>query len=269
MNVESEVVSVDMVVRDILIRVDDEHLRKGLTKGYYVSLVNKALERLAITTFYNQEPVLDVPMPANFRWQLPDNFFNIQELYAWNGDCCDVKTSANIYWKRNFNNAPNGKGYTALNKGYQQSADTFFYGPFPGGEGVMSFPQNTVNGVNGDNLLYANVQNGWLMFSSACQGYSNFRIIYNGYGGVIGNKPAVPRPLRKVVTDLCVLSAFRTLMVRFPKSGYGGSINDCKDELYNKSTGSWWEAQIFVRQADTWINNMRELYGCAPINGQV
>lgn len=284
MEIQSELLGVDLVLRDILVKCDDESLRKGLTKGYYISLINQALERLSLVTFYNEEPPMDSAMPENLRWQLPTNFFNISQLYAFNGDCCNVENSANIYWKRNFNNAPDGVGYTALNKGYQQQGDPYFSpwgitGNMVGGDsnisaGGQSSQQSTINtgggvGNEGERLLYANVQNGFLMFSSSCQAYSSFRVIYNGYGGVIGDKPLIPRPLRAVVIDLVVLEAFTILMTRNPKSVYGGMIKVANDTLYNKQYGSWWEAQSFVRQSSTWQKNMRELYGSSPINAMM
>jgi hypothetical protein len=231
-----------------------------LTKGYYVNLISQALERLAMQTFYNEEPPMDAPMPSNLRWQLPDNFFNISQLYAFNGECCDVKASANIYWKRNFNNAPNGNGYTALNKGHENNGDAFFHWGYSGGHGTIggAYPY-------GEGLLYANVQNGFLMFSSSCKGYSSFRVIYNGFGGILGEKPLIPRPLRQVTIDIAVLSAFEDLQVRNPKSVYGAMIDRAKDKLYSKAYGSWWEAQAFVRMSSNWKKNCLELYGSAPL----
>lgn len=254
MQVLNELLPVDYVLSDILVRVDDEALRKGVTKGFYINLINQALDKLAMTSFYNEEPPLDVPMPTNLRWQLPTNFFNIRELYAWNGDCCNIGSSANIYFKRNFNNGPNGQGYTALNKASQQAFPDPYYW----------YWDYNIDGGDCNNQLFANVQNGWLMFSSACSGYSNFRIIYNGFGGVIGDKPLIPRPLREVIIDLVVLDVFGILMVRNPKSVYSAMVDRAKDDLYNKATGSWYEAQWFVRQSDVWKKNMREIYAGVP-----
>jgi hypothetical protein len=250
MDVKGELLPVDYIISDVLVRCDDEATRKGLTKGFYINLVNQALDKLAMTSFYNEEPPMDVPMPTNLRWQLPTNFFNIQQLYAFNGDCCTPTSSTNIYFKRNFNNAPNGQGYTALNTANNQGyPDPYFW-----------YWDYNIDGGDANNLLFANVQNGFLMFSSACVGYSNFRVIYNGFGGVIGDKPMIPRPLREVVIDLVVKEAFEIMQVRNPKSVYGALIDRAKDNLYNKATGSWWQAQIFVRQSDNWKKNMREIY---------
>lgn len=253
MDALAELLPVELILRDVLVIVDDESLRKGLTKGTYINIINKALEKLAINTYYNEEPPMDVPMPKNFRWKLPDNFFNIAQLYAFNGDCCDVTSSANIYWKRNFNNAPDGNGYTALNKGDQQSHPDPYFRDWNWG---LNFGTN--------NRLFANVQNGYLMFSNSCSGYSSFRVVYNGFGGVLGDKPLIPRPLREITIDLAVYGACEILKNRFPKSNYGATYQTTYEKMYNKLTGTWWQAELFVKSADGWMKNSRESYGSVP-----
>lgn len=245
MNVLAELLPVELILRDVLQRTDDEDLAKGISKGGYINLISNGLTKMAMNTYYAEEPPLDINMPHDFRWKLPENFFNISELYAFNGDCCDVEYSQRINFKRNFNNSPNGDGYTALNKGHHH--DIFDAEDF---------------GRHG--LLYANVQNGILMFSSSCKGFEKFRIIYNSFGGKIGDKPLIPRPLREVVTDYACLYAFEILMNRYPKSAYGASYQRTLTKIENKLTGTRWEAEMFVKSADTWITKMREIYGNVP-----
>jgi hypothetical protein len=249
MDLKAFLVPYEYVLADVLVRCDDEATRKGITRGYYVSQINQALEKLSINTYFDEQEPIDAPMPKNLRWHLPDNFFNIMQLYAWNGDCCSPTTSANIYYKRTFNNGPTGQGYTALNKGSQQSSPDPYY---------WYWDYNTEGGEN--NMLFANVSNGVLQFSSACSGYQNFRIIYSGLGGIIGQNPLVPRPLRAVVTDLVVLAAAEILAVKFPKSQYGALYDRINAKLYNKMTGTFWEAEMLDKQSDRWIQECRNAY---------
>lgn len=238
----------ELILRDVLQRCDDEALRHGITKGGYINFISNALTKMAMNTYYAEEPALDVNMPKDFRWKLPDNFFNISELYAFNGDCCNVAHSQIINYKRNFNNSPNGKGYTALNKGDHHEHSHF-----------------ELEGFGEHGLLYANIQNGILMFSSSCIGFEKFRIVYMSFGGAIGEKPMIPRPLREVVTDYACLYAFEILMNRYPKSAYGGMYQRTQQKIENKLTGSRWEAEIFVKSSDTWVQKMRESYGSYPM----
>lgn len=246
-----ELVSQDIILAEVLVRVDDEPLRKGLTRGWYYSQIQQAMEKMAMKVFFDEQPPLNLPMPTNGRWQLPDNFFNIQQLYAFNGNCCDVGSSANIYFKRNFNNAPNGNGYTSLNKGSEQSGnDPFFWAT-----------NSNVDPIGGGNSqLFANVQNGFLMFSTSCLTYGKFRIIYNGFGGKIGQKPLIPRNLRGIITDLTTLAALETLMVKFPKSVYGAQYDRIFAKIYNKSDGTMWDAERWIKQASRWKKDSREIY---------
>lgn len=245
MNVENSLLPVELILRDVLQRCDDEAIRKGISKGGYINLISNALTKMAMNTYYAEEPPMDVDMPKDFRWALPNNFFNISELYAFNGDCCDVKHSQIINFKRNFNNAPNGQGYTAQNKGENHNHyDLYDYGRH--------------------DLLYANVQNGILMFSSSCRGFDKFRIVYMSFGGQIGEKPLIPRPLREVVTDYACLYAFEILMNRYPKSAYGGMYQRTLQKIENKLSGTRWESELFVKSADTWQKKMLETYSNIP-----
>lgn len=251
MQVKSEFVSSHIILSDVLVNVDDESYRKGLTRGWYISSIQRALEKLSMTTFFDEQEPMDLPMPKNLIWKLPDNFFNIQQLYVFNGACCTVGGSANVYFKRNFNNKPNGQGYTALNKADQQNfPDPYFW----------NFNYSVADISDPNNQLFANIQNGFLMFSTGCKGWENFRVIYNGFGGVIGKEPLVPRPLREVVIDLVTLNVCAALMAKNPRSAYGALYNTYYEKLYNKSNGTYHDAERFVAMSDNWIKNCREIY---------
>ena len=50
----SDFVSVNNILADVLIMVNDETMRNyGFNRGYYISSIQKALEELALQTFFD------------------------------------------------------------------------------------------------------------------------------------------------------------------------------------------------------------------------
>jgi hypothetical protein len=244
----AEVLNVLAVLRPALVRLNDKNLRNGLTKGFYIGLAQDALESLAIKTFYF-ETYVDRPMPTNFIDTFPNDFFNVRKLYAFNSSCCSPKSSANIYWKRNFNNQPNGQGYTALNKDDEQSLDPFYKG----------FNGSFIYG-NANMKLFAGAQNGMIMFSSSCSGYSDYRFEYNGMGGDVNKAPVIPRVFRKYIQDYIVREGASALLASHPKSAWGKIRDLANESMMNRINGSWWEAVDFVKTSDTWKKDGLEVY---------
>ncbi len=83
----NDFVSVDHLLADILSTVDDEKLRRGLTKGWYVSRIQKALQELAFDTFFS-EVTLDLTLNRDtLSMEMPEGIFNIREIYLYNDKC--------------------------------------------------------------------------------------------------------------------------------------------------------------------------------------
>lgn len=247
----NDYVSPQLLLSSVLTEVDDENCRKGLTLGYYTSKIQEALELLSVKTYW-QTVTLDSPMPENLIFSLPKDCFNVKEIYMLQTGCCDVELSANVYWKRNFNNMPDGKGYTAQSKGSGQQWDPYFQYGYQGTRSV------------GGQVLYANFQNGSLMFSNSCSGYPKFRLVYTSMGGNIGDVPIIPRPLRHAIVDYVKYKAFKSMEVRNPRSLYGKLAQDTYQEMYNLRSGSWIEAENFMKTSDIWKKNSQEQYFGRP-----
>jgi len=249
--VSATLLDINYVLNDILSRMNDKDLRKGLTKGFYISLVQQMLKKLSVQTFYNTVTI-EVPMPSNGVYLLPADFFNMELLYAFNGSCCNPNQgSANIYFKRTYQTKDARQGYTAMNKGDEQNCQDpyFFHGLQTGG----LFSNN--------NFLFGNVQNGNLMLSRACAlGYSGLQLTYNSTGVEVGEKPAIPNVLQEVVEDLVCYEACLNFIPRYPKSAYGGLLNIYKDKLYNRLNGTWWSAMDTIKQSHTWEKECMSIY---------
>jgi hypothetical protein len=248
---ESELISQNTILSNVLMFIGDNDLKKGITKGFYISAIQKAIEDLSIATFYDVQTADFKLDHHTLQMLLPNNCFNIREVYLWNGDCCQPESSVIVHFKRLMNNKPNGgDDYTALKHGGgHKHHDPFYHG---GGEG------GTNGGRRRGNLYFAGVQNGLLMFSSNAKSYKNVRIVYNGFGGEIGDPPLVPRLLRSVVEDMVCCTIFRALMAR--EARYGSLYKEYNDRLYNERTGAFWSAKKNLSALDSWVRQDYSAY---------
>jgi len=228
--INNDFISVNLLLSDILVQCNDEQLRRGLTKGFYTSMIQSALEELAFTTFFEKITV-DLPLDkTNLQLEMPENLFNIRELYLWNGNCCTPQSSVPVHWKRLFNNMPGGTSYTS--KIHENTTDDPMYGTFYNG-----FPST---------VRFANIQNGIIMFSSSCAGYDNVRIVGNGTAGAIGDEPVIPRFFRQAIIDFCCEKFYRIIMAR--EKGFVSMW-----QIYdNRLKDSWFEAERRVKNLNTW-----------------
>ena len=244
----NDFVSQNTLLADILVLCADEATRVR-TKGWYVSQIQKALEELAIDTFFN-ERTIDLPFDKTMlQMSLPENVFNLRELYLWNGTCCSPETSQIVHFKRHHNNKPGvgGTGHTARRKESQPSDP--FYSPF-----------TTGNGTYEPGLYYANMQDGVLMFSSNCAQYDMVRMVVNSYGGNIGDAPIIPRFLREAAIDYVVEKFMRAMYSKDPS--YRVRYLDASNALNKPYDGSWAKAQYRVKSMDTWErDSMKEYFG--------
>jgi hypothetical protein len=255
----NEWITQEELLSDILIQAGDVDLKKGLTLGYYRSRIQQAVEKLAISTFYDVITG-DFTLPKNLIDSLPINCFNIREIYLWNGSCCQPEHSVIVHFKRLFNNKPGGGNgnYTALRNNNNIGDDPFYNWDWDWG-----FGQGFGDTGGPFRLYYANIQNGKIMFSSNSQGYSHYRIVYNGFGGEIGDPPIVPRLLRETAIDMVVCSIFQALMAREPRA-YMALYREYREKLYNYRDGTFWDAKNRISAMNSWSRKDYEEYQSRP-----
>jgi hypothetical protein len=178
----------------------------SLPKGFYVSIIQKAVEELAIDTFF-QELREDFDFPIdNLTLQLPEGCFNVKNVYVFTGDQCIYSQSHKVWWKKNY--FTKGNGYIANNKG-SNDGDPFFDNAHLGNtyanRSTMRF-----DGHNFERLLYYNIQMGNMMFSSSCaEAGTKVHVHYNGTGGAIGEAPIIPTFARVAIEDYVLEYALR------------------------------------------------------------
>lgn len=240
----NDFISTNHIIADVVKTIDDEKFRKGFSKGWYTSQVQDALQALAFDTFYDKV-TLDYDLPENLVLEMPKNFFNIREIYVYNGDgCCSPHDSQIVHWKRLFDNK--GKsGYTARVKD-GSTGGTYNSSPF-----VANYHDYELDGFSARRRYYANAKNGRIMFSSTCSNFSKVRLIGNGMGGVVGDVPIIPRFFEEAVKDWVIEKFYKAMMGRDPRM-YRGLYLDAKANREDLRTGSWKNARIRVSSMDSW-----------------
>lgn len=233
-----DAVSIQDILSRALVFCQDEDYRNGFTKGFYIALIQLALEELAFDTFY-QVVTDDIDLSVTdfktcFQMEVPANIFNIREIYFFNGSCAQPEGQVQVYWKRLFNNGKGGTNYTAKNNDMGGSAIDPYY------------PLAYV----GANVYYANIFNGLMMFSRNSTGFKYLRVVGNGAGTPIGDDPVIPKFFRTAITDYVCESYFRTQMTK--DRAYAQDWRIYYDRLHNEKNGSWHIAEKRAKKLSTW-----------------
>ena len=174
--------------------------------------------------------------------ELPAGAFNIREIYVYDGEICKPTAFRIVHWKRNYNNKGNGSDATAKR--------------LPTREADFIYPKDSE--LTG--LLYANVQNGVIMFSSGCKDYSFLRIVYNGMAGAIGDEPVIPRIYRQAIVDYVVERCFRALKVK--DRTFRTHWADAYQVLTDPKNGTWIKAERRAKSLHTFQGDtLREYLG--------
>jgi hypothetical protein len=242
---QNDFVTVNRILANVTVQTNDRDFRSGMSKGWYISRIHEALQELSFDTFF-EEITLDFPFPSEkLALMMPKNVFNVRDIYLWNGDCCSPDTSVIVHWKKGYNNRGKGEGYTAKvrENGSGNSSDPYFP------QGGDRYWDNGI-GFNSRNLYYANIQNGMIMFSSACKSYENVRITFNGMGGEIGDLPIVPRFFERAVGDYVSERFFNSKKAEDQRK-YRTLWGDAEASLNDPRKGSWKKARMRVSSMNT------------------
>lgn len=251
----NDFVSIDHILAEVISTLDDEDFRKGFSQGWYVSRIQDALQELAFDTFFD-EVTLDFDMPENLRLEMPKGVFNIREIHGYNGDCCSPATSNVIHWKRNYNNKGGGANYTARVK---EIGENSFFDPFLPNEGYTR--QSYYGGIK----LFANIQNGIVMFSSDCSSFQKIRITFNGMAGEIGDAPIIPRFFERAINAYVEWRHYKAMVSRDPRT-YRALANDARAELYDMRDGCWKVARMRITSMDSWEKESMNEYISAIVH---
>jgi len=235
----SDFVSANEILTAVGYIVNDSDFKKGIPRGYYLSLVNKALEELAVDSLYHlitkDYPIDKVKLHA----EKPKGLLNLREVYLFNGECCTPELSVIVHLKRLYNNGSGGSNYTAKRKENGQ------YDPF-------FAPYDLSGASHYHGVYFANEYETHLELSRNCREWQFIRFVYNGYQNAVGDEPIIPRDFRNAITDYVkveILEIFKNRDVSY-RTLWADAKNDL--EGMGRKKGSWKEACDRVKMMSTW-----------------
>jgi hypothetical protein len=246
----NDFVSIDHLLAEITSTVNDSDFKKGFPKGWYISRIQDAIQELSFDTFWLKVQD-DLNMPTNCQIKMPENVFNIREIYLYTGTICNPQKSQVVYWKRLFNNTQDGTGYTAKVKDDGSNSNDIY-------QPNQSYNSMNLQGYHGPKFYY-NVQNGLIMLSRECTAYPYIRIIYNGMGVSNGDIPNVPRFFERAVVDYVEERFYNAMKSRDVRT-YRPLWTDAYTKLTDLVNGSWNKAKKRVKGMDTKEKESMEEY---------
>jgi hypothetical protein len=242
MSSSNDFISINDILADVLPMVGDLDFKKGVSRGFYVRQIANAIEELAQDT-YCTVLTEDFHFPDTYILPLPENCFNVREIYGFSGDCDKPVNTQEIHFKRHFNNSGGGTDYTARRK-EQQPTDPYVNNEYGNN---MSFYHPY--------LYYANIENGDIMFGSTCNAFTWIRIVYNGMGGKIGDVPVIHREFRNAVRDYVRTQVLKVFMVHDRNAMALYQIADMDLNGNGRVPGSWKKAERRIKRMGTWARN--------------
>lgn len=214
---------------------------KIIPKSFYMSFIKDAFMQLNMTSFF-MEQRKDYDFPPNLTLSLPEDCFNVLNVYVFNGDECNVQNSRIVHWKRNYY-TKGGQGYIANDKGNNNND------PYYDGREVINNDKSLIRYNGGESLnsvLFYNIQMGNIMFSSSCKAVgAKVHIHYNGTGGNILDEPIIPAFFKDAIEDFIIEAALRLRVANEPDKAklYYPLMQTYSNRLdKNGMNGSWHEA---------------------------
>lgn len=244
---------------------------KLFAKGFYISLIQKAFEDLALDTFFDERrETFDFP-EEGLTLPLPEGCFNVRNVYLLNGTECNISETNKVYWKRNY--FTEGIGYVANDKGIN------LYDPFYTHRGNgHHIGNNRDNGLQRfspqvEHRFFYNIQGGNIMFSSSCRGKSNkVHIHYNGTGCAIDEVPIIPIYLRTAIEYYVIETVLRMRMALEADRKWG-QLQVMYEKRLNKdgqwgNWGVWQNAELRIKRLNTSQRNELAEYLSKPAAGR-
>jgi hypothetical protein len=246
----NDFVSADKIIAEVSQMVDDKEFKKGFSKGWFMSQIHNAIQELAFDTYYFKAQH-DFELPEQLQIKMPQDVFNIREIYLYNGDFCNPQHTQVVYHKRLFNNNYQGDGYTAKVKDDGSNSSD----PFQPNQRLFSWNHQGFYGLK----YYYNVMNGLMMFSKDCGAFPYVRVIFNGMGGLDGSLPIIPRFFHRAIVDW-VEERYYNAMKSQDIRKYRPLWTDAYTRLHDPRKGSWRQARVRVSSMDSAEKESMEEY---------
>jgi hypothetical protein len=179
-------VTVGHIISEATSYTADRSFKNGFSKSWYKARVADAIIDMNIDRHYH-DMVVDMPIPANLRVDMPEGMINTMEVYVgtFKDGCCMSGSLNWVQWKKGFNN--NGSAEVYSSKITELDSGNEFR---PSGRGKA-----------GSNVYYANEQNGLIQLSPNCSVFSGIRFVGKGMGVRMGEDPVVPIIMERYCVD--------------------------------------------------------------------
>lgn len=248
---QNDLIKLEAVLAEILVDINDEELRTGFSKGWFISRVQEALEEISFVSFYKKitKDIIDYSWEeSGYIVDYPDGCFNVREIYLFNGDCCEIETSVPVVWKRLYNRTGKKVGGTALV--VEGGANN---NPIYQGGGSKTF-------------FYANLVDSTIHFSDGCSAYNGIRIVYNGVDVMYGETPRIPIFLRRYVRDYVLERYYFAMLARDRSFTNLWKISDesLNGDGSRRKRGSLHNAKKFVSSMNTFEKQSLMTYLTQP-----
>lgn len=232
----------EIIINKVVSLVNDEGY-EFKSKAGYISIVQKAIEELAIYTFFKEE-WKDFKFPDNLIMDMPEDAFNIRDIYIFQGQVCDIGSSQKIWWKRNY--YTEGNGYVANDKWTNRDPFYSSHSGYPSRHYDRTSTAKDINSPN--NLYFYNIQNGSILFSSSCKNLGGrIMLHYNGLGCAFGEAPLIPALFRTAIEDYVCEFVLRERMAR-DQRGWLTLWQIYDKRLNDPMRGSWKEAEMRAKR---------------------
>lgn len=219
-----------------------------IPKGVFMAWIRDAFVELNMQTHF-QEQRKNVPFDSKtLTIQMPEDCFDIRNIYMFNGTECDFDVTKKVYWKRNY--FTNGDGYVANDK-WANGQDPIFTSH--SSVHLKDKDTDMLQGPNG--ILFYNLQLGNIMFSSNCRSAGTMvHIHYSGTGSEAMDAPIIPIFYKNAIEDYIIEAGLRMRMAMDPMNAKSFAY---MQQLYEKRLdkegvrGSWHSAKILSRTMST------------------
>lgn len=250
-----DLLSINELLADILVYVDDEATNK-INEKFYYRQIRGVLEDLNFTTLF-YKVYQDVKIPKSLQVLLPKNMWNVIDIFCWNPEqvneetgeangictdkdgCCSIGNCQRLFHKYNYLTLGKGMGSTSRNM-LGNMRDVFIQPNF-----------NLY-------LHWYNIQNGIIYLSENCyDDYKRMRIVSNG---LMGGDITDLKIISPFVRDAVVLAVSEKICLAIKSKNiepqrYRQMWMDIKTQLYTpkgRGQGSVWEDAVYrLKKTDT------------------
>lgn len=218
-----------------------------LPRGFYMALIRDAFQQLNMSSKFSEQRV-SFPVPQNhLTIALPEDCFDVENVYMYSGTTCDFNVTKKVYWKRHY--YTEGQGYVANDK-WDNRNDPYFEN-HSSRDLDTRIADNLKREAVPSTLLYYNIQMGNLMLSSSCRSAGNMvHIQYRGTGIKAMDAPIIPIYFKAAIEDYITEAALRFRMANEPEKA---KVFIYLQQLYEKRLdkegmrGSWHEAVFLAK----------------------